>query len=403
MRRTRRNGTRWVAITIVTALLAGACTGGGAPSPSRAERDRAPVDTSKGSGSGRQGSNEPAAPAALVLRSLRALPPAIVEAARTEEGVLAASEAPVFIADVESIDGKRPPSGDQNVVLPMVTVAVSPALLDQLPSGKTVSPVLRRRQVVVEERAAARRGIKVGSRLSISLNGSVREFRVGAVVPGDGLFRYEMMLPLSERAPDWPAHLFVVAAVPERADQVSSALRSAAGHAKIGIAPLESWAGHEVLTYDRIKTLFGEFSFRWGSKDLIQQDRAWVHSSIVSEHLPVLGEVVCHRRIMRQLSYAFKEIEREGLAPLIRSYDGCYVPRLQRGSSSFSLHAWGIAFDINASTNQEGNNPTIDARIVRIMKRWGFAWGGDFLIPDGMHFEFARFPSDEQYAEADGS
>jgi hypothetical protein len=30
--------------------------------------------------------------------------------------------------------------------------------------------------------------------------------------------------------------------------------------------------------------------------------------------------------------------------------------------------------------------------IVQIMERNGFTWGGRWLVPDGMHFEWARFP-----------
>jgi hypothetical protein len=43
------------------------------------------------------------------------------------------------------------------------------------------------------------------------------------------------------------------------------------------------------------------------------------------------------------------------------------------------------------SQNRFGRTPHQDPRIVKIFEQWGFAWGGDWLIPDGMHFEFVRF------------
>jgi hypothetical protein len=30
---------------------------------------------------------------------------------------------------------------------------------------------------------------------------------------------------------------------------------------------------------------------------------------------------------------------------------------------------------------------------VEIFDRWGFTWGGSWLVPDGMHFEFRNFPT----------
>jgi hypothetical protein len=30
----------------------------------------------------------------------------------------------------------------------------------------------------------------------------------------------------------------------------------------------------------------------------------------------------------------------------------------------------------------------MDCRVVRIFRKWGFAWGGNFLSSDGMHFEW---------------
>jgi hypothetical protein len=30
--------------------------------------------------------------------------------------------------------------------------------------------------------------------------------------------------------------------------------------------------------------------------------------------------------------------------------------------------------------------------LVAIFRRWGFTWGGRWMRPDGMHFEFQCFP-----------
>ena len=58
-----------------------------------------------------------------------------------------------------------------------------------------------------------------------------------------------------------------------------------------------------------------------------------------------------------------------------------------------SRHAWGAALDINYGRNPTGVSSGQDPRLVEIMERWGFTWGGTWLVPDAMHFEFLRFPS----------
>jgi hypothetical protein len=77
------------------------------------------------------------------------------------------------------------------------------------------------------------------------------------------------------------------------------------------------------------------------------------------------------------------------LGHLLRTYDGCYVPRFiaRNPDNSISLHTWGIAIDMDAATNYRGIRGTMDIRIVEIFKRWGFRWGGDWKYTDSMHFE----------------
>ena len=68
---------------------------------------------------------------------------------------------------------------------------------------------------------------------------------------------------------------------------------------------------------------------------------------------------------------------------------GCYAPRRIPTSWTLSLHAWGLAVDLNASRNPQGQKPHQDLRLVHVMERHGFWWGGRWpTVPDGIHFEY---------------
>ena len=69
--------------------------------------------------------------------------------------------------------------------------------------------------------------------------------------------------------------------------------------------------------------------------------------------------------------------------------------RLAKMFGSPSRHAWGMALDINTNTNQQGTTPRLNCDIVRIFRKWGFAWGGGFYPADGMHFEYVGEARDE--------
>jgi hypothetical protein len=140
--------------------------------------------------------------------------------------------------------------------------------------------------------------------------------------------------------------------------------------------------------------LIGTMTFKVLPNGFIKPDPEWVDANIATSDVPIIGEVACHRLMLPQLSRALGEVERRGLAALIRpdDYGGCYVPRFidRDPSMPLSMHAFGLAIDFNVSTNVLGTTGDMDARIVEIFKRWGFAWGGEWDRPDPMHFELAR-------------
>ncbi|MDQ3915571.1 MAG: M15 family metallopeptidase [Actinomycetota bacterium] len=141
--------------------------------------------------------------------------------------------------------------------------------------------------------------------------------------------------------------------------------------------------------------LIGRMTFEVLEGGFIRPDPAWVSANIASATVPVLGSVTCHRLLLPQLHAALAEIEAEGLAGEIYQYNGCYVPRFidRDPGRPLSMHAFGLAFDVNTPTNQLGTGGDMDARVVEIFERWGFVWGGRWSRPDPMHFELGRLIS----------
>jgi hypothetical protein len=152
--------------------------------------------------------------------------------------------------------------------------------------------------------------------------------------------------------------------------------------------------GDAVLPQSLIKDQFGEFALRPGSDRQFTIEPAWVNSSIVTDQVPTLGTVRCHRSLMPLLAGAMDELEMNGLANLVNKegFEGCWNPRLIAVGRGVSRHAWGAAVDINFPDNPTGLNTQQDPRLIEVMIRWGFTWGGNWLVPDPNHFEYVGEP-----------
>jgi hypothetical protein len=170
---------------------------------------------------------------------------------------------------------------------------------------------------------------------------------------------------------------------------LASAVRRAVGRGTTIHLLTQPRTPYAFLTGGRAAKAFGAFSYRYYDDGTIEPDARWVAANIVRARVPILGLVTCHRLMVPQLRRALAEVEAAGLAGLIHSYDGCYVPRfIERDPSHpVSLHTWGIAIDLDAASNGRGRRGTMDARVVAVFKRWGFRWGGDWSYTDPMHFE----------------
>ncbi|HEX2053982.1 MAG TPA: M15 family metallopeptidase [Actinomycetota bacterium] len=152
--------------------------------------------------------------------------------------------------------------------------------------------------------------------------------------------------------------------------------------------------GGTILPQSTIKKQFGEFAGRRGSGRSIVIDPEWVQENTSNFTIPLLGTARCHNKVIPQIRGAFQAVVDEGLSNLVRRRDfgGCLAPRFLNSDphSGLSHHSWGIAFDFNVASNPYGAEPTMDPRLVSLLEEWGFTWGGRWVVPDGMHFEYLK-------------
>jgi hypothetical protein len=138
-----------------------------------------------------------------------------------------------------------------------------------------------------------------------------------------------------------------------------------------------------------------------------QLRRAWAPACDVPTRTIELVEGVrirCHEAAVSAMRALGRVLEAHGYA--VRQADtGAYHCRRITGGRGYSLHAYGIAVDINWSTNPyRADNVLVTdlpragvANVRRIRTNGGarvFRWGGDYVsVKDAMHFEIACSPA----------
>jgi hypothetical protein len=381
------------------ALLAAGCGGGREPAPEASAGDRAPAATATATAADPAPAAEapaapPAAPDVLMVRRAGGIPAGWGERLRRIDGIGTVTRATRAQAMLRATTtaGRRTRSVRAGFAVPLDTLVVRPqGYAAMLPAGQR--GLVRRlgpgRALLSRTSARLRR---TGAGGSITLAGG-RRLRVVGVLD-DGVVRSaELIVSASEGARMGTRSPYLLATVRSRR-AARRAARAFEGErsrvSELGPAP---WNGRgRIARTIELKERFGEFALRLPvGPDVVTIDPAWVRRNIVSRRVPVIGTVSCHRRIIAPLRRAMAELARRGLARLVDpgDYAGCYAPRRIPNSGTMSLHAWGLAVDLNASRNPQGSRPRQDLRLVHIMERHGFSWGGRWpTVPDGMHFEF---------------
>jgi len=257
------------------------------------------------------------------------------------------------------------------------------------PEARAAFARLRRGAAVISSTEARLRRSGPGGVLVLA---GGRRLRVAAVVEDAALLGAEIAVAAGETGVP-PARTTMVAALRApialrrlvRATEPDAAARILPGGAVPAAGPVGP------ARPAQLKVRFGEpaVGLPYGS-DWIRLDPGFLRRHIVTRSVPILGAVTCHRAVIGPLRAALAELSRRGLARLVDpgDYAGCYAPRRIQPRGQLSLHAWGLALDLNASANPFGGRSQQDPRLVRTMERHGFSWGGRWPTrPDPMHFE----------------
>lgn len=296
---------------------------------------------------------------------------------------------------------QAPPGG---FAYPMGTTVLEPRAVREF-MGPDVAALLDDEHIVMSSLTASLRDAREGDQVVLTAaDGRAVAFTLGGVISDEVTGGTELLM------------------TPDAADRIGLERRSSVviwdfdrstldaaledqGLVSTRIRIRRSWDPFDpdsTLGMGQTKALLGEFAYRLGAAGSVSIDSAWT-----SRHLPsgrrLLNASIpirarCHLDVEPALRAALAEVAAAGLASTINVYDanragGCYNPRFNRLANSaigfLSRHTWAMAIDTNTVGSCQGcAPPDIDCRTVRIFRKHGFSWGGNYLTPDGMHFEY---------------
>jgi D-alanyl-D-alanine carboxypeptidase len=283
---------------------------------------------------------------------------------------------------------------------PVSMMAVTPDTASPV-LGPDIASVLMASDAVLSVSSASLRSAKVGDTIMLrGWDSNLHLVRVGSIVDDGRALNAEILVSLDTARSfgvDRPERLLIWKIPSKRDAFVTNVEKTLAAE---NIRVTASWTPPSVdklLSQAQLKLLLGEFTIRRNGKSITVNPQ-WLAANVGRMNLPTIGDKSCHKLVLGPLKAALSDVEFVGLDEIINVADtakagNCFNGREIRtntGTSgrNLSRHSWAAAIDINPSTNPFGGKPTIHPCIVEIFRAHGFAWGGSFSIPDGMHFEF---------------
>jgi hypothetical protein len=285
---------------------------------------------------------------------------------------------------------------------PMSVTVIAAASLGAL-MGTDVQAAVASGSVVMGETTAGMRGAIAGDTIGlVAAGGEIVPFTIGLVAPDAYVGGTEIVMSPQQAArlgADEVTRVLIHGSFSRAALDAALASRRLVDGTFVRV--VRSWDARSpdsTLGMLRTKQLLGEFAYQL-TETGVEIDPVWIATRLPAgpvtyAHIAVRAR--CHLAIQADIQAALTEVHQAGLAGAIdlgntNTLGGCYNPRFNRltGNLGFlSRHAWAQALDMNTATNAQGRTPQMDCRVVRIFRKHNFAWGGNFLTPDGMHFEW---------------
>ena len=287
--------------------------------------------------------------------------------------------------------------------IPMSTTVLPASAVGAL-MGRSIAAPLAAGQVVMGSTTARLRGAQAGDIVDlVSAGGAVFSYQIGLIADDAIVGGTELLLsePQADQLGVDIVSRIVIWGFSSRANLESQLAARGLTNSQ-GIRIRHSWDlanPDSTLGLAQTKELLGEFAYSVNSSGGVSVTTDWAARFIppTRQLFQSIGiRAQCNVVVRDDLQAALTEIAAAGLAGQIdvanaNTYGGCYYPRFNRvtGTMGFlSRHSWGMALDTNTVSNAQGARPQMNCDVVRIFRKHNFAWGGNFVLADGMHFEW---------------
>lgn len=274
--------------------------------------------------------------------------------------------------------------------------------------GRTVASPISQGTVVMGQTSAGLRGAVAGDTIDLmAAGGGTVTFTIGMVAADADIGGTEVLMSSQEAdllGATLDTRVLIYGHFDRTALQAALSQRGLTSNSKVRIR--QSWDAPDpdnTMSMSRTKAILGEFQMDYAHLSTLgwtAVDDVWRNAFLPAarESYPAGIRAMCNKVVRADLYAALQEVVDSGLAGGIDAANsntdgGCSsgqarLARITQSLGSVSRHSWGQPIDMNTVTNCQGCVPKMDCRIVRIFRKHNFAWGGNFLTPDGMHFEW---------------